>query len=103
MSSIHLNNSIKENKISENCKSLILPTNNNDIKNVNKILCESKKDSQKPKENNEIEKSKENSQSKEKTNDKSLNKIILKDIDPNNNNKNEENNNNNDNNKIKIK
>ena len=99
MSSIHLNNSIKENKISENCKSLILPTNNNDIKNVNKILCESKKDSQKPKENNEIEKSKENSQSKEKSNDKSLNKIILKDIDPNNNNKNEENNNNNDNNK----
>ena len=100
MSSVHINNTIKENKISENCKSLILPTNNNDIKNVNKILYESKKDSQKPKENNEIEKSKENSQLKEKSNDKSLNKLILKDIDPNNNNKNEENNNNNnDNNK----
>ena len=97
MSSIHHNNTIKENKISENCKSLILPTNPNDIKNVNKILYESKKDSQKPKEN-EIEKSKEN-QSKEKTNDqnnKSLSKIILKDIDPNNN-KNEDNNNNNNN------
>ena len=108
MSSIHHNNTIKENKISENGKSLILPTNTNDIKNVNKILYESKKD-QKPKENsnNEIEKSKENSQakensiSKEKTNDqnnKSLNKIILKDIDPNNNKKEDNNNNTNSNN-----